>query len=224
MDPSKEGLLPPPDLSGERARITAENVIKAQDERARAYISLMDQIEAGVGEQGQYFIKFGQRSYAGKDTRALLLIKSVVDPKDGNNLFIAITREGPKCLRFVPQDKNPQDQDETGEEAMKNIIQEMLKPIKATDGSYDRSYGLKDNGDLLIGHRNNSEPFHFPNNGKFPTSHTEVLPVDIDTVKIAIEDSQRTAEIPYFIKLKQEQQRLTDSAVLRDVIKKLPLK
>ena len=218
-----EDSLPPPDPSVGRAIVTAEIANQAYQEREKAYIRLMDQMEADVDKQGQYFVKFGdkkQAPYGNRDTRALVLIQSAVDPKDGNNLFIAITREGPKGLRLVPQDKNPQDQDEQGEARMKRIIQSKLQG-NPDDKSIDLGIGFRasqGSGKLAVNYL--GDMLIFPNDD----GSTEMRTVDLETVKIAITESQRAAEVPHFIKLQQEQQGLADANNLMDVISKLPPK
>lgn len=206
------------DLSGERARVTAETVGQAKLERENAYISLMDEMEKSLGEKGQYFVKFGHTKDTPRghdsDTRALLLLKSTVDPKDNSNIFIAITREGAKGLRFIPQDKNPEGQDEEAEGAMKRIIQGRLKKTESYAETNDGL--LPRDGRLLIGVL--GDIFYFP------SDTTEVRPVDLETVKIAIDESQRTAEIPHFLQLQREQQGLADANTLMGVINKLPPK
>lgn len=212
------------DPSGERARVTAETVEQVRQERENAYISLMDEMEQSVDKKGQYFAKFGHKKDTSRgrdsDTRALLLIKSAVDPKDNSNIFMVITREGPKGLRLVPQDKNPQDQDEQKEAKMKTIIQRKLDP-KQGDlelGETDPSAGFQDDGRLLLYYL--GEGFRFPSDNR----DTEILTVDTETVKTAIDESQKAAEIPHFVKLQQEQQGLADANALMGVIKQLPPK
>jgi len=231
MDPGRENLPPSPNTSEDRARVTAKTVEQARQERENAYISLMDRMEESVGGKGQYFVKFGHKKDSSRgrysDTRALLLIKSAVDPKGDSNIFIVITREGAKGLRLVPQDKNPQDQDEQGEALMRHIIQEKLSLEHLSDPKeyfYDIEGGLQDNGDILIGSNNPLDMLHFPNNGRFSTRYTEVRPVDNDTVKTAIEESQKAAEIPHYLRLQEEQKKITDAINLSDVIKQLPPK
>lgn len=223
MEDPKEGSSPPPNSSEDRARVTAETVEQAKLERESAYISLMDEMEKSVGQKGQYFVKFGSKNKGingTTDTRALLLIKSTVDPKDSSNLFIVITREGPKGLRLVPQDKNPQGQDEQGEAKMKTIIQRKLER-KLSDlevGETDPSAGFQDDGRLLLYHL--GDGFRFPSDN----GDTEMRTVDIQTVRTTIDESQRAAEVPHFLQFQREQQGLADAKGLMSVINNLPPK
>lgn len=208
------------DPSGERDRVTAETVEQARQERENAYISLMDEMEKNVREKGQYFVKFGDKNKGingTTDTRALLLIKSAVDPKDSSNIFIAITREGAKGLRFIPQDKNPEDQDEKAEEQMKGIIQGKLGGKDPQELATELRNGLLRDGRLLINDL-------AMNSFYFPSDTTEIRPVDLETVKNTIDESQRAAEIPHFLQLQREQQGLADANALIGVINKLPPK
>lgn len=210
------------DPSEERARVTAEPVERARQERESAYIRLMDEMEESAGKKGRYFVKFGHKKDAlqgdySSDTRVLLLIKSAVDPKSDGHIFIAITREGVKGLRFIPQDKSPQDQDEQGEETMKGVIQGKLEGKDPQELDTQLRNGLLRDGRLIINDLAMNAFY-------FPSDTTEVRPVDLETVKTAIEESQRAAEVPHFLKLQQEQQGLADAKSLMAVINNLPPK
>lgn len=213
-----EGQQQPANSPEARTRITAETVRQAQQERENKWSLLMDGMEASVREKGQYFVKFGDKNKGvdqTTDTRVLLLIKSAVDKKDGNNLFVVITRDGAKGLRLIPQDKSPQDQDQEAEGKMKSIIQHKLETPQQ-DYQTEGGNGLRDDGRLIISSPETT--FHFP------SDTARITAVDFETVKTAIAESQNVAEIPHFVKLQEEQQRITDANNLLDVIKQLPPK
>lgn len=103
---------PPIDRSEAPRRITAENVEQVRKEKEAIYSRLMDEMEASVLKQGQYFIKLGDKGVVDPDsketfdTRALLLIRPAVG-EGGSKLFIVVTREGAKGLKFklMPEEK-----------------------------------------------------------------------------------------------------------------------
>lgn len=215
-----------------RPRITAGDAIRAQNEREQLYSNLMDEMEKSVRVNGQYFIRLGAEkgaryttSKGGKtDTRALLLMKSVVD-RDGRNLFIAITREGPKGFRFLPLTEDLKRDYGDGEEKLKNSIKAALDPEETRGLYFSLVTGdFREDGSLYIQYNHSSgglEDYSL----KLPGSRNlESMSVDPEIVKTAIEESQKAAEIPHYLKLQEEQGRIADANKLSDVIKQLPPK
>ena len=232
---TEQGITPSNNLQEGQVRVTAENVRHAIEERERLYSSLMNDMEASVSGHGQYFVKYGDRNKGPDskiDTRALLLINPVVDRKDQKTLFIIVTRDGAKGLGLKAEGSGKVEGEDRWVQEMKENIKHELEytlPEEQREWELDKDrvnpseYGFGDYGRVEINNNSMGDP-SITKSVVFPDYDTELRDVDFGIVKEAIEESQKVAEEPHYLRLQEEQQKIADADKLSKVIKQLPPK
>lgn len=229
------------------------SVEQLTQERRKTYSAMMDEMERQVGNYGQFFVEegFSGKTYDGRrdmDTRVLLLTEPVRDPRSNNNLWVAITMDGPKGIVPKQLEKSypdydvsrhpdaPKNQHFDAERNFRVMIQEKLKrPLGTQATDFIQGAGGVHDGymtDFTYPGVGGEGMLNLCRIGLIPIlGNKDLVPVSLETVQEAIRNSQAKARVPEELDVNKAQERvrqagtlLQEARSLDQFIKQLPSK